>query len=121
MSEISGLRATAPRAEPAIRPAVQRAARQLETTFAAELLKAARPKPQDGMFGGGIGAHTFDSFMDEALGEAMTRHGELGLARQIAQVLNRIQSAAVAPAGTDPTQAAAPAPGPAAVPARETP
>ena len=78
---------------PEIPKPLQRAARQLESAFAAEMLKAARPKPQEGMFGGGIGAHSFDSFMDDALGEAMTRHGELGLASQIARSLARAQGA----------------------------
>ena len=83
--------ATARVQAPDIPKPLQRAARQLESAFAAEMLKAARPKPQEGMFGGGIGAHTFDSFMDDALGEAMTRHGELGLASQIARSLARAQ------------------------------
>lgn len=83
--------ATARVQPPEIPKPLQRAARQLESAFAAEMLKAARPKPQEGMFGGGIGAHTFDSFMDDALGEAMTRHGELGLASQIGRALARSQ------------------------------
>lgn len=71
---------------------IQRAARQLESAFTAELLKAARPKPRDGMFTGGIGAHTFDSFMDDALGEAVTRRGGLGLVPHIARSLMRARS-----------------------------
>jgi Rod binding domain-containing protein len=76
---------------------VRRAARQLESAFAAELMKAARPKGPDGMFSGGIGAHTFDSFMDEALGEALARNGELGLASHIARSLARAQAQAGSP------------------------
>lgn len=109
MSEIFGMRGAGPRTEPPIRPAIQRAARQLETAFAAELMKSTRAKPQDGMFSGGIGAHSFDSFMDEALGEAMSRKGELGLAKQIAKVLSRVQASAM-PVVAEP--AAVPAPGP---------
>ena len=72
---------TGPRATP---PAVRQAARRLETAFAAEMLKSARPAPkEDGLFGGGIGARSFDTFMNEALGEAMMTRGGLGLSRAL--------------------------------------
>lgn len=72
--------------QPAATPkVVRRVARQLESSFAAELLRAARPPAREGMFSGGIGARSFDSFMDDALGDAMMNRGGLGLSRQIEQ------------------------------------
>jgi peptidoglycan hydrolase FlgJ len=61
----------------------QRLAQQLESTFATDMLRSARPQKRDGMFDRGIGSDSFDSFMDEAMGEAMTQRGGLGLAPAI--------------------------------------
>ncbi len=82
--------------------AVKRVARQLESSFAAELLRAARPPAREGMFSGGTGARSFDSFMDDALGDALMSRGGLGLARQIEQSIigtQRNRALGQAPAG----------------------
>lgn len=88
---------------PALPPGAARVARQLEASFAAELLRAARPPRREGMFDRGAGAQAFDSFMDEALGEALVRRGGLGLVpaieASIAQAQRRTPGAA-APGGT---------------------
>jgi Rod binding domain-containing protein len=61
-------------------PQERRLARQLETSFAAELLRAARPGgTSGGIAGRGTGGDAFDSFMDEALGAALVERGGLGL------------------------------------------
>jgi Rod binding domain-containing protein len=61
-------------------PQERRLARQLESSFAAELLRAARPNSQSGgLAGRGTGGDAFDSFMDEALGAALVARGGLGL------------------------------------------
>jgi Rod binding domain-containing protein len=70
----------------------RRAARQLETAFAAEMIRSARPPRREGMFGGGSGARSFDSFMDEALGAALVARGGLGLARPIEEAIRRGQA-----------------------------
>ncbi|MFC3126136.1 rod-binding protein [Pseudoroseomonas globiformis] len=58
----------------------RRLARQLESSFAAELLRAARPAARSGgMSGRGTGGDAFDSFMDDALGAALVARGGLGL------------------------------------------
>jgi hypothetical protein len=58
----------------------RRLARQLETSFAAELLRSARPDAKSGGFAGrGTGGDAFDSFMDDALGAALVARGGLGL------------------------------------------
>ncbi|MFZ6765333.1 rod-binding protein [Pseudoroseomonas sp. WGS1072] len=57
----------------------RRLARQLESGFAAEMLRAARPPQKSGLSGRGTGAQAFDSFMDEALGGALVSQGGLGL------------------------------------------
>ena len=62
-------------------PQTRRLVRQLETSFAAELLRAARPQSKaTGLAGRGTGGDAFDSFMDEALGAALVSRGGLGLA-----------------------------------------
>ncbi|ONG55264.1 hypothetical protein BKE38_09350 [Pseudoroseomonas deserti] len=58
---------------------VRRLARQLEASFAAELLRAAWPPQKEGIGGRGTGGDAFDSFMDQALGEALVARGGLGL------------------------------------------
>ncbi|WP_160000687.1 rod-binding protein [Roseomonas sp. 18066] len=58
---------------------VRRLARQLEASFAAELLRAARPPQKEGLGGRGTGGDAFDSFMDQALGEALVARNGLGL------------------------------------------
>ena len=67
-------------------PQERRLARQLESSFAAELLRAARPAARSGgMAGRGAGGDAFDSFMDEALGAALVAQGGLGLGRVLEQ------------------------------------
>jgi hypothetical protein len=69
-------------------PAGRRVARQLEASFASEMLQAARPQKRQGLFDGGAGAGAFDSFMDHALGDAMAARGQLGLAPAIERVID---------------------------------
>lgn len=65
----------------------RRVARQLESVLASDMLRAARPQKREGMFDGGIGAGAFDSFMDTAMGEAMTQRGGLGLTPAIESLM----------------------------------
>jgi Rod binding domain-containing protein len=71
-----------------------RVARQLEASFASEMLHAARPQKRQGAFDGGIGAGAFDSFMDNALGDAMAARGGLGLVSAIERVITGRSAAA---------------------------
>jgi Rod binding domain-containing protein len=64
-----------------------RLARQLEASFASEMLSAARPQKRQGLLDGGPGAGAFDSFMDHALGEALAARGGIGLAPAIERVI----------------------------------
>ncbi|WBV45523.1 hypothetical protein [Pseudoroseomonas cervicalis] len=70
-------------------PTPRRLAQQLEASFAAELLRAARPPQKEGIGGRGTGGQAFDSFMDEALGEALVRQGGLGLTGVLEQAIAR--------------------------------
>jgi Rod binding domain-containing protein len=65
----------------------RRVARQLESTFASEMLRAARPQKREGMFDGGTGAGAFDSFMDNAMGDAMVQRGGFGLTSTIESLI----------------------------------
>lgn len=71
----------------AVQPAGRRLARQLESSFASDMLSAARPQKREGLFDGGPGAGAFDSFMDHALGDAMAARGNIGLAGAIERVI----------------------------------
>ncbi|RKK03650.1 hypothetical protein EBE87_16725 [Pseudoroseomonas wenyumeiae] len=71
-----------------VSPAGRRVARQLEASFASEMLQAARPQKRQGLFDGGVGAGAFDSFMDHALGDAMAARGGLGLAPAIERIIS---------------------------------
>ncbi|MDQ1077577.1 rod-binding protein [Pseudoroseomonas cervicalis] len=87
-------------------PTPRRLAQQLEASFAAELLRAARPPQKEGLGGRGTGGQAFDSFMDEALGEALVRQGGLGLTGALEQAIaRRVQGEAAGrtlPAGGRP-------------------
>ncbi len=65
----------------------RRVARQLESVLASDMLRAARPQKREGLFDRGTGAGAFDSFMDQALGDAMTQRGGLGLAPAIERMV----------------------------------
>ncbi len=62
-------------------------ARQLEASFASDMLSAARPQKRQGLFDGGPGSGAFDSFMDNALGQAVAARGSIGLAPAIERVI----------------------------------
>lgn len=63
--------------------ALHKAARGLESTFLAEMLKytGAGHTPQS--FGGGIGESQFASFLAQAEADAITKNGGIGLAKAI--------------------------------------
>lgn len=62
---------------------LRRLAQSLESSFAAELLRSARPSAKEGLGGRGTGGQAFDSFLDDALGDALVRQGGLGLSGSI--------------------------------------
>jgi Rod binding domain-containing protein len=68
-------------------PDGRRVARQLESSFASDMLRAARPQKRQGLFDGGAGSGAFDSFMDNALGDALTAGGGFGLTSAIERVI----------------------------------
>jgi flagellar protein FlgJ len=63
------------------------AAKELEASFLAEMLKSAGlGKPRDS-FGGGAGEEQFGSFLREAQAREMVRAGGIGLAERLFEVL----------------------------------
>jgi flagellar protein FlgJ len=63
------------------------AAKELEASFIAEMLKSAGlGKPRDS-FGGGAGEEQFGSFLREAQAREMVRAGGIGLAERLFEVL----------------------------------
>ena len=61
----------------AVQTVERRLARQLESSFASDMLSAARPQKRQGLLDGGPGAGAFDSFMEslwETGGHCMGNH-----------------------------------------------
>ncbi len=63
------------------------AARKLEATFLAEMLKSAGLGTPRETFGGGIGEDQFGSFLRNAQAEAMVEAGGIGLAERLFEAL----------------------------------
>jgi Rod binding domain-containing protein len=70
-------------------PALLIAARALEATFLAEMLKATGlgSMPED--FGGGVGEEQFQSFLVDAQAREMVENGGIGLAEAIFAAMSR--------------------------------
>jgi Rod binding domain-containing protein len=67
--------------------AMHKAARALEASFLAEMLKFAGTDKTPESFGGGIGEEQFGSFLRQAEADAMVRHGGIGLAEKLFEAL----------------------------------
>ncbi|MCQ4159936.1 rod-binding protein [Roseomonas sp. GC11] len=94
----------------------RRLAQQLEASFAAELLRAARPSQKEGLAGRGTGGEAFDSFMDQALGDALVSKGGLGLTKVLEETIAaRARPGHPASQATQTTQAAQDTPAPQAM------
>jgi Rod binding domain-containing protein len=63
------------------------AARELEATFLAEMLKSARVGEPREAFGGAVGEEQFASFLRLEMAQEMVRAGGVGLAEHIFQAL----------------------------------
>ena len=60
------------------------AGRRMEALFATMLVKELRRMlPNEGFFGSGPGADTFNAMLDEQLGEQLARRGALGIAGRV--------------------------------------
>ncbi len=66
---------------------IRKAANELETTFLAEMLKAAGLGKTRESFGGGAGEDQFSSFLVRAQAEQMTKAGGIGLAESLYNAL----------------------------------
>ena len=67
------------------------AARKLEATFLAEMLKAAGFGQARSTFGGGAGEDQFASFLVQKHAEQLAAGGGIGLREQIFQSMNRMK------------------------------
>lgn len=67
--------------------ALRDAARQIEASFLAEMLKAAGLGKTRQAFGGGAGEDQFASFLRQAQAEEMVKTGGIGLAESLYQAL----------------------------------
>ncbi|WP_425050926.1 rod-binding protein [Psychromarinibacter sp. S121] len=66
---------------------LREAARALESTFLAEMLKAARFGEARDAFGGGVGEDQFTSFLVQAQATEMVAAGGIGLAESLFEAL----------------------------------
>ncbi|MEO1637947.1 MAG: rod-binding protein [Pseudomonadota bacterium] len=66
---------------------LREAAKKLEATFLAEMLKSAGLGAQQSSFGGGAGEEQFQSFLRDAQAEAMVEAGGIGLAEALFEAL----------------------------------
>lgn len=70
------------------------AAKQMESLFAFQLLKAMRKTvPEGGLLSGGKGEDIARTLQDEMLADAIAKRGALGLAEQLEAGLDRLQPA----------------------------
>lgn len=69
--------------EPQDLKAARDAAQRLEGLFATMLVKEMRSTQSAGIFGSGTGAEIYGGWLDQFLGEALAKHGELHLADSI--------------------------------------
>ena len=84
-----------PPVQPVIRPSspdasdirLRDAARALEATFLAEMLKSARFGEARDAFGGGVGEDQFSSFLVQAQAKEMVAAGGIGLAESLFESL----------------------------------
>lgn len=67
--------------------AARDAAKKLEATFLAEMLKSAGLGTQPNSMSGGVGEDQFASFHRQALADAMVESGGIGLAESIYQAM----------------------------------
>ncbi len=71
-------------------------AREVEGLFAQLFVKELRRGLGEGFFGQGAGSDTFDGWLDEHLGESLTRDGVLDLAGRIRTSLEQKRAGAIA-------------------------
>ena len=72
--------------------ALKKAAKQLEATFLAEMLKSAGFAKARDAFGGGVGEDQFSSLLLQAQAEKMVEGGGIGLAEQLYESLKDKQN-----------------------------
>ena len=76
------------RAEPGAAEEAESAGREMEALFATLLVKEMRRAlPEGGFFGAGIGADTFNGWMDEFMGAELAEAGALELAGMVKAAL----------------------------------
>ena len=71
--------------------ALKMAAKKLEATFLAQMLKSAGMGQAQDSFGGGVGEEQFASFLLDAQAEKMVEAGGIGLAEQLFEALKERQ------------------------------
>jgi flagellar protein FlgJ len=73
--------------------ALREAARKLEASFLAEMLKAAGVGEQIESWGGGVGEDQFASFLRQAQADEMSKSGGIGLAESLFEALKERSNA----------------------------
>lgn len=87
--------AAPPQAEDRRDTQLREAARALEATFLAEMLRTAGLGKARDAFGGGVGEDQFSSFLVQAQAEEMVKAGGIGLAESLYEALKERNDGAV--------------------------
>jgi len=91
----AGLSGTSSTASP---KKLHQVAERFEAMFMAEMLRQAHPKSNaSGPFAPGVGEQTWQTFMDQALGQAVAAQGHLGLTSVIEKALQTAQQKGPSP------------------------
>ena len=79
-------------AAPAQRARVEKTARDFEASFLSQMFgQMFEGTDVSAPFGGGQGEQAFRSFMTDAMGKSMAKHGGVGLARSVAAEMLKLQ------------------------------
>ena len=88
----AGANPALPEATPAQRAKIQTTAQAFEASFLSNMFGQMFEGTEiEAPFGGGQGEAAFRSFMTDAMGKSMARHGGIGLARPVAAEMLKLQ------------------------------
>jgi Rod binding domain-containing protein len=89
---------TLPAATPEQMGRIKKAARDFEASFLQVMMGQMFDGVDAGQFGGGEGEAAFKSFLTDAMAQTMARHGGVGISKQLAHELLRMQGLSEGPA-----------------------
>jgi flagellar protein FlgJ len=83
--------AALPLADAATRGRIQKTATDFEASFLQVMLGQMFSTVDTGAFGGGVGEDAFKSFLTDSMAKSMAAHGGIGLSKDIAREMLKLQ------------------------------